>query len=145
MHREQRSSSTSLGTTESGSSATTCRRLRHWQAKSHKLAKRESGKKPLQRDHRTCGGARGRPGRNAEGCAGASHWDQSPARRKDTVLPGGTRCVQNWCDRQRRKDTAALTAWTKKQHTDPEIWRKDLAQEEESGNRDSILECLSAC
>ena len=32
-------------------------------------------------------------GQNTEGCAGASHLDQSPARRNDTLLAGGICCV----------------------------------------------------
>ena len=49
------------------------------------------GKKAVQWDHRACGGARGRPGWNTEGCAGTSHLDQSDA--KDTVLVGGICCI----------------------------------------------------
>ena len=68
-----------------------------------------SGREPVQWDHRACGGTHGRSGQNTEGCAGATHWDQSPPRRKDTVLAGGIRCVldEQVRHRQRRKDTAA--------------------------------------
>ena len=99
--REQRSSSTSLGTTESRSGATTSRRLRHCRGKSHKLAKMEA--RPSRRDHQW---VKASPmgssnvqwdscwqGQNTEGRAGASHWDQGPARRKDTLLAGGICCV----------------------------------------------------
>ena len=74
---------------------------------------------PVQRDHRTCGGTRGRSGQNVESCVGASHWNQSPARRKDTVLAGGICCVpdEQLQHRQRRKDAAAEAAWPKGQHT----------------------------
>ena len=50
-----------------------------------------SGRKPVQWDHRTCVGTRGRSGQNTEGCAGASHWDQSSARRTDTMLTNSLR------------------------------------------------------
>ena len=47
--REQRSSSINSGPTGSRSGATASRRLRHWQGRLHKLAKRET--RPSWRDH----------------------------------------------------------------------------------------------
>ena len=77
LEGEQRSSSTGLGTTES-----------HSGARSQTYLERP----PLvevQWDHRVCGGARGWRGQNTKDCAGTSCRDQSPVRRKDTVLAGG--------------------------------------------------------
>ena len=70
--------------------------------------------KPVQLDHRAHSGARGWSGQNTEGCAGAWHCDQSPARRKSTVLAGGIRNERDeqMRHRQRRKDTYAWTALT---------------------------------
>ena len=63
---------------------------------------------------------------------GASQRDQSPARRKDTVL-----C---WWDslrhRQRRK--AAQTAWTTGQHTDPGLGREDLVHARQACKRRKV-------
>ena len=92
------------------------------EGKSHKFAKKEArlfprdhqwGGKPFQWDPRACGGARGRPSQNTEGCAGTSHWDQGLVRRKDTVLNGGFCCMsdEQVRDQQRRKDTAPEAAW----------------------------------
>ena len=63
-------------------------RLRHWRGKSCKLAEREA--RPSRRDHQW---EKASPmgsssvewdfRQNTEGCAGASHWDRNPARRKD--------------------------------------------------------------
>ena len=86
------------------------------------------------------------------GCAGASPWDQRPARRKGAVLVGGVCCILDELvrHRQRRKDTAAEAAWAKGQHTDLANGEKiqhmpAKPTEEKSGNRDSTLECLLAC
>ena len=38
-----------------------------------------SWRKPVQRDHRTCSGARCQPGQNTGSCARASHREQNPA------------------------------------------------------------------
>ena len=56
---------------------------------SQTVPERPPVRKPVQWDHRACGGARGRPGQNTECCAETSCGEKSPARRKDTVLAGG--------------------------------------------------------
>ena len=101
LQREQRGSSNNMCTKKSRSSATTSRRLRHWRGRSHRLAKREA--RPSWRDHQW---GKANPmisssaqwdswlvSQNTEGCAGASQWDQNPARRKDTMLAGGICCI----------------------------------------------------
>ena len=63
--------------------------MRHWREKSNKLAKKGetiSGRKLVPWDDRMCG-------LETDGCAATSHWDQSPARRQDTVLLGGLCCI----------------------------------------------------
>ena len=62
---------------------------------------------------------RGWSGQNTAGCAGASQWDQSSARRKVSVPAGEVRCDEQVRRGQRRKDTVSQTAWTTGQHTDP--------------------------
>ena len=149
------------------SDATTSQRLKRWQGTSDKLAKKvarlcqtvpycfretTSGEKPVQW-HRTSCGARCRPGQDTEGCVGASHRNQSPARRKDIVLAGGICSVldEQVRHRQPRKDGTAEAAWPKGQHTHSGIRRDDPAHAGqaseivESWNRDSILECLWIC
>ena len=82
----------------------------------------------------------GRPGQNTEGCARASHWDQSPARRKDTVLPGGICCVpdEQVRHRQRRKDTATEAARPMGQHTHPGIRREDSVFASQASKRRKV-------
>ena len=86
-----------------------------------------SGRKSVQLDHRACGGPRCRPGQDIEGCTGALHRGQSPARRKDIVLVGRVCGIldEQVRHRQGRKDTTAKTTRAKGQHTDPGVWRKD--------------------
>ena len=65
---------------------------------------------------------------------------QSPARRKDIVLAGGT-CVtldEQVRPRQRRKDTAAKTTRAKGQHTDSGVWRKDPAHARQTSERRKV-------
>ena len=99
-------------------------------------------------DHRTCSGTRGRPGQNTEGCVGASYWDQSP-QRKDTNLAGGICCVPGEsAGTERHLYTGCMGERTT--HRSWNLERRSCMcrpsqQEEESGNRDSIQECLSAC
>ena len=81
----------------------------------------------------SCGGTRGRPGQNTEGCAGASHWDQGPAcaRTLRWLVPSAAM--------QRHRCADCMDERTTHRSCPPS------QQEEESGNRDSILECLLAC
>ena len=74
--REQRSSLTNSGTTESRSGATTSRQLKHWRERLRKPAKKgvrlyqrdRRWKKVSPTDHRACGGARCQSGQDTEGC-----------------------------------------------------------------------------
>ena len=128
--REQRSSSINSGTPESRSGAITSRQLKHWRERDCTSPPRwlpdcssetASVRKSVQRDHQACGGARCPPGQDTEGCIGASHGSQSPARRKDIVFVGGVCGILNEQVRHRqgRKDTVAKTTRAKGQHTDP--------------------------
>ena len=74
-----------------------------------------SGRKLVYRDHRACGWARCWSGQDTEGCTGASHWGQGPARRKGTMLVGGVCSTpdEQVRHRRRRKDTTAKTTWAK--------------------------------
>ena len=69
LEREQRTSSTSLGTTDS-----------HSGARSQTVLERPPFGE-VQWNHRACGGARGRRGQNTKRCPGTSY--------RDTVLTGG--------------------------------------------------------
>ena len=53
------------------------------------------------------------------------------------MLSGGVRCVsdEQVRHRQRRKDAAAQTAWTKGQHTDSGIWEADIVHACQTGKR----------
>ena len=83
-----------------------------------------SGRKSVQLDHRARVGARCQSRQDTDGYTGASHGDQSPARRKVIVLAGGMCGIpdEQVRHRQRRKDTAAKTSRAKGQHADPEVW-----------------------
>ena len=80
-------------------------------------------------------GARCQPGQDIEGCTGAWHWGQSPARRKDVVLFGGVCGVldEQVRHRQGRKDTAATTTLARGQHTGPGVWREDPVHPNQAG------------
>ena len=94
-----------------------------------------------QRDHRVCGGPRCRPGQDTEGCTGAPHRGQSPARRKDIVLVGGVCGIldEQVRRRQGRKDTVAKTAQAKGQHTrNPGVWRKDPVHVRQTSERRTV-------
>lgn len=99
-----------------------------------------SGRKSVQREHRTCGGPRCWPGQDTEGCTGAPHRGQSPARRKDTVLVGGVCGVldEQVRHRQGQKDTAAKTTRAKRQHTDPGVWRQDPVRARQTSERRKV-------
>ena len=86
-------------------------------------------------DPRACGGARCWPGKDIEGCTGAPHGSQSPARRKDVVLVGGVCGVldEQVRHRQGRKDTDAKTTRAKGQHTDPGVWARQTSERRKVG------------
>ena len=56
------------------------------------------------------------------------------------MLSGGVRCVsdEQVRHRQRRKDAAAQTAWTKGQHTDSGIWRADIVHAFQTSKRGEV-------
>ena len=79
-------------------------------------------------------------GQKTEGCAGAPHRGQSPARRKDTVLVGGVCGIldEQVRRRQGRKDTTAKTVRAKGQHTDPGVRRKDPVHARQTSERRKV-------
>ena len=76
-------------------------------------------------------------GQDTEGCTGASHCGQSPARRKGIVLVGGVCGVfdEQVRHRQGRKDTAAKTTRAMGQHTDSGVWRMDPVHARQTSER----------
>ena len=96
--------------------------------------------KPVPWGHRTCGRTRCRPGQDTESCTGASHGDQSIARRKDIVLADGVCGIPDEpvrC-RQRREDAASEAAWPKGEHTDAGVWRKDPVHARQTSKRGKV-------
>ena len=80
-----------------------------------------------RRDHRACSGPRCRPGQDIEGCTGAPHWYQSPARRKDTVLAGEFAAFSmNRCDTGRDGKTPLQDCMGDGTTHRSWIWRKIL-------------------
>ena len=106
-------------------------RSKRWRGKSRKLAKK--GVRPFRRGRQW---ERASPMESSNVRWGSCpvrqertklrYRSQSPARRKDTVLAGGIRCIsdEQMRRRQRRKDAAAEAARPKGQHSDPGIWRE---------------------
>ena len=83
---------------------------------------------------------------NIESCVGASHGNESPARRKDKMLAGGICCLPDEpvrC-RRRREDAAlmqsinAVAAWPKGQHTHSGFRREDPVHAGQASEREKV-------
>ena len=113
--------------------ALTCEIAQARQEGSRTVPEREttSGRKSVQRNHRTHCGARARTLKTLQYPFDA---------RIGTVLVGEVRCVSDEQVRhqQRRKDADTQTAWTKGQHTDSGIWREDFVHACQTSKRRKV-------